>query len=236
MIIDIGEEVKDGNFKLVRKHRNTTAETSKRLFAKLFINLCSIPQGDTVALFAVPGCGEPDCDECAQDLPQLCEKGHHAGIGQDGFYAPYAAVHVRALAHVPAGVSPAEAAVATDAVATAYHAIHRRGQVKSTETVFLFGLGGLGFNALQVMLSIGARVLVSDLRGDLLREAAALGVRTEDIAPVGQSVQGFVEARGLHGKIDTVLDFVGRHQTFEDAQQIGKILLEYDKSSMWTAC
>lgn len=183
-------------------------------------------QGDVVALFAVPGCGGADCDECSRDLlPQLCEKGHHAGIGQDGFYAPYAAVHhgTRALARIPRdGVSPAEAAVATDAVATAYHAVHRRGQVKSTETVFLFGLGGLGFNALQVLLSIGARVLVSDLREDLLQEVVTLGVPTGDVVPAGRAVASFVEACGLAGKIDTVFDFVGSHQTFEDAQHIGK--------------
>lgn len=175
-----------------------------------------------VALHAVPGCGAVDCPECSRDLAQLCERGHHSGIGQDGFYAPYAAVDIRGLALVPKGVSPAEAAVATDAVATAYHAVHRRGEVKNTEIVFLFGLGGLGFNALQIVLSIGARVIVSDIRESLLNEAAALGVPTTDIVPRGVSVQDFVNSKGLAGTIDTVLDFVGSHQTFEDAQQIGK--------------
>lgn len=123
---------------------------------------------------------------------------------------------------MPPGVSPAEAAVATDAVATAYHALHRRAQVKKEETVFLFGLGGLGFNALQILLSIGARIIVSDLRNNLIEDAEALGVPAEDIVPNGHTVQDFVSERGLSGKIDTVLDFVGTHQTFEDAQQIGK--------------
>lgn len=155
-------------------------------------------------------------------MAQLCEVGHHSGIGQDGFYAPYAAIDVRGLAHVPEGVTPAQAAVATDAVTTAYHAVHRRGEVRATETVFLFGLGGLGFNALQIILNIGARVIVSDIRDELLAEAAAIGVPKEDLVPVGKPVQEFISERGLVGKIDTVLDFVGTHQTFEDAQQIGK--------------
>ncbi|TEA21385.1 alcohol dehydrogenase [Colletotrichum sidae] len=176
----------------------------------------------------VPGCGLSECAECSRDLPQLCERGHHSGIGQDGFYAPYAAIDIRGLALVPEGVTPAEAAVATDAVTTAFHAVHRRGEVKSTETVFLFGLGGLGFNALQIVLNIGARVVVSDIRDELLEEAAAIGVPREDLVPVGKSVQHFVEENDLDGKIDTVLDFVGTHQTFEDAQHIvrrgGKLL------------
>lgn len=178
-------------------------------------------QGDIVALHAVPGCGKPECPECSRDLSQLCESCHHSGIGQDGFYAPYAAVDLRALVLVPEGVSPAEAAVATDAVTTAYHAIRRRGEVRKTETVFLFGLGGLGFNALQILHAIGARVIVSDLRETLLNDAAKLGIPETDLIFPGQSVQEFVNRHGLAGKIDTVLDFVGTHQTFEDAQQIG---------------
>ncbi|KAF7551087.1 hypothetical protein G7046_g7812 [Stylonectria norvegica] len=184
--------------------------------------------GDVVALHAVPGCGEQDCPECSRDLSQICERGHHSGIGQDGFYAPYAAVDVRGAVLVPEGVTPAEAAVATDAVNTAYHAIHRRGEVKKTETVFLFGLGGLGFNALQIVLEIGARVIVSDIREERLQEAAKLGVPRGDIVPVGKLLQEFIAENDLRGKIDTVLDFVGTHQTFDDAQEIvrrgGKLL------------
>jgi propanol-preferring alcohol dehydrogenase len=117
------------------------------------------------------------------------------------------------------GVSPAEAAVATDAVTTAYHAIKRRAEVKASETVFLFGLGGLGFNALQIALHIGARVIVSDVKQVLLDKAVSLGVPLEDIVPIGTSTQAFVKENNLH--IDTVLDFVGTSQTFEDAQYIG---------------
>ena len=121
------------------------------------------------------------------------------------------------------GVTPAQAAVATDAVMTAYHAIIRRGQVKKNETVLLFGLGGLGFNALQVIHKvIGARVLVSDIRQERLDAAAELGIPKDDIVPVGKSVQDFVVEKGLRNKIDATLDFVGEKQTFEDAQEIGK--------------
>ncbi|KAK1843899.1 hypothetical protein CCHR01_13446 [Colletotrichum chrysophilum] len=176
--------------------------------------------GDVVALNAVPGCGSSHCAECSRNMQQLCDVGHHSGIGQDGFYAPYAAIDVRGLAHVPKGISPEVAAIATDAVATAYHAIYRRGEIKQTETVFLFGLGGLGFNALQLLLDIGARVVVSDIRPEILEEAAAIGVSKSDLVPVGEPVQKFVTDKGLTGKIDAVLDFVGTHQTFEDAQQI----------------
>ena len=129
------------------------------------------------------------------------------------------------MAEILLGVTPAEASVATDAVSTAYHAIMRRGEVKKNQTVFLFGLGGLGFNALQILLYIGVRVIISDIRQDLLSEAQHLGIPSSDIVPVGTSPQDFILENGLFGKIDTVLDFVGTHQTFEDAQHIGKFIL-----------
>jgi propanol-preferring alcohol dehydrogenase len=98
----------------------------------------------------------------------------------------------------------------------------KRAEIKKGQTVFLFGLGGLGFNALQVILWIGARVIVSDLREATLVEAAKLGVPQEDIVPIGTSVQEFIKEKGLENKIDTVADFVGTKQTFNDAQNIGK--------------
>ncbi|KAH8695553.1 chaperonin 10-like protein [Talaromyces proteolyticus] len=191
-IVQIGKEAKESGFKV----------------------------GDRVATIAVPGCGESDCPECSRDLPQLCERAHHSGIGEDGFYAPYAALDIRAIVLVPENISSSVAAVATDAVKTSYHAITRRAEVKSHETVFLFGLGGLGFNALQIILHIGARVIISDIRQERLDEAERAGVPKPDIVPAGVSVQEFVRDNSLEGKIDTVLDFVGKNQTFEDAQSI----------------
>ncbi|PKY04901.1 alcohol dehydrogenase [Aspergillus campestris IBT 28561] len=199
-IIAIGEDVNDSRFRL----------------------------GTRIACVAVPGCGAKSCSECSRGLDQLCPNGQHHGIGQDGFYAPYVAIDARGAVLVPEGVPSAVAAVATDAVNTAYHGIVRRAEVKKEETVFLFGLGGLGFNALQVVRYIGARVIVSDLRSEKLELAVQKGVPREDVVSVGNGIPEFVVDNGLQGKIDTVLDFVGSHQTFHDAQQIvrpgGKIL------------
>lgn len=188
--------------------------------------------GDVIALLAVPGCGANDCEECSRDLPQLCQVAHHSGIGEDGFYAPYAVIDVRGAVKVPQGVTPSQAAVATDAVTTAYHAIHRRGEIKASDTVFLFGLGGLGFNALQIIRAIGARVLISDVKQENLDEAANIGVPKEDIVPVGKDVREWVEQQGWTRKIDVVADFVGMEQTFSDAQYIGRFLCLrlYDES------
>lgn len=154
-------------------------------------------------------------------MAQLCTKAHRSGIGNDGFYAPYCVIDVRGAVHVPEGVTPSQAAVATDAVTTAYHAIHRRGKITSKDIVFLFGLGGLGFNALQVIRAIGARVFVSDVKQDNLDDAMKIGVDPVDIVPVGKSIREWVVESGWSGKISIVADFVGTAQTFSDAQHIG---------------
>jgi propanol-preferring alcohol dehydrogenase len=141
----------------------------------------------------------------------------------DGFFAEYCVIDIRGLVHVPTGVTPSQAAVATDAVTTAYHAIHRRGRTTAKDVVFLFGLGGLGFNALQIIKAIGAKVLVSDVKQKSLDEAAAIGVPNDHIVPVGKDIREWVQENGLTGKINVVVDFVGTAQTFSDAQHIGKL-------------
>jgi propanol-preferring alcohol dehydrogenase len=55
-------------------------------------------------MLAVPGCGKDECEQCNQDVPQICPTGHHSGIGQDGFYAPYATIDVRGAVLVPKGL------------------------------------------------------------------------------------------------------------------------------------
>ncbi|KAF2033139.1 GroES-like protein [Setomelanomma holmii] len=186
---------------------------------------CQYKLGDIVALLAVPGCGDLEtCEECRIGEPQLRLTGYRSGIGMDGFFAEYCVIDVRGAVLVPRNVSPAQAAVATDAVTTAYHAIHRRACIISSDVVFLFGLGGLGFNALQIIRAIGAKVLVSDVKQENLDAAVELGVSEEDCVPVGKGVREWVEERGWSGRIGVTADFVGTEGTFGDAQHIREFL------------
>lgn len=176
--------------------------------------------GDVIAMLAISGCRSDDCEECGNNLPQLCVTCYRSGIGMDGYFAEYCVIDVRGAVHVPQGVTPSQAAVATDAVTTAYHAIHRRGQITAKDTVFLFGLGGLGFNALQIIKAIGARVFVSDVKQENLDEAMKIGVSSEDVVPVGKNIIEWVQEHGWTGKVSVTADFVGTAQTFSDAQHI----------------
>ncbi|KIW15159.1 hypothetical protein PV08_05204 [Exophiala spinifera] len=172
--------------------------------------------GDMVALLCVPGCNSADCPECSSGVPQLCLVGPRYGGGPDGFFAPYAVVREHAAIKVPQGVDAGVAAVATDACITSYHAVTDRAQVKKDDVVLLFGLGGLGFNALQFILHIGARVIVVDQRRMVLDEAVKFGVPKDDIVPAGTpDVSSWVRERNL--RVDKVIDFVSVQDTHQAA-------------------
>ncbi|KAK5064446.1 hypothetical protein LTR84_000279 [Exophiala bonariae] len=172
--------------------------------------------GDMVSVLAVAGCGEASCPECTKDVAQICIRGERYGIGHDGSFAPYIAIKARAAVRLPEGVSVAAGAVATDAVMTAYHAVVGRAQAQKSDTVLLYGLGGLGFNALQILLNIGARVIVVDKRQAVLDDAVKFGVKPEDVVPASTTdVAKWV--REKHLVIDTVIDFVGAPDSFQAA-------------------
>ena len=87
--------------------------------------------------------------------------------------------------------------------------------------MLVFGLGGLGFNAVQMLKAHGVeRVVVADQRQEVLDQAVEFGVRKEDCVPVGKDVVEFVNERGL--LVDVVMDFVGREETFGASQQLGE--------------
>ena len=180
-------------------------------------SVLGMQEGDMVAINAVAGCQLPKCGECERGLSMICQKGEHYGIGSDGSYAGFVRVKWWAVAKVPDGVEPHVGAVATDACMTAYHAVVGTGGVKEGETVVVVGLGGLGFNAMQIARTRGARVVVVDEREGVLEEAVRFGVRKEDVVPTGKGLVEFVKEKGL--VVDTVVDFVGVPETCDAAQQ-----------------
>lgn len=177
----------------------------------------------------VPGCGKLTCPECSKGVPQICPKSPHYGGGHDGFFADFTVVPERAAILLPSGVSMEAGAVATDACMTAHHAVVDRGAVTKGDTILILGLGGLGFNALQIALNIGARVIVLDQRQGVLDEAEKLGVSRDDIIPPNTpDVKQWAQSRNL--QIDVAIDFVGMTETFKVALSSGETPLAFPVS------
>ncbi|MBI2816181.1 MAG: zinc-binding dehydrogenase [Acidobacteria bacterium] len=169
--------------------------------------------GGTYAVHGPNPCG--NCVYCRTGHDNLCNDPGRSwiGLGEDGAYADYLKVAARNVVEVPAGVSPAVAAVATDAVLTPYHAMKTLANIRMEQTVLVLGLGGLGSNGVQIALALGAYVIASDIRDSSLELARTLGAHEVVHA---QELDGKVKGK----KIDVVADFVGRESTFTQAQML----------------
>jgi alcohol dehydrogenase, propanol-preferring len=97
------------------------------------------------------------------------------GVGRDGGYAEKTLSAVEELVLVPAHVSFAQAASATDAGATAYHAMRAVGGVGKGDRVGIIGLGGLGQIGARIGVLLGAEVHVCDIRPELAEVAGQIG-------------------------------------------------------------
>jgi propanol-preferring alcohol dehydrogenase len=192
------------------------------------VNPIDFSIGDRVGVYLNAGCHAEPCLECSRGLHQLCKsEGGHYGIGRDGVFAEYIAVHHRAAFLIPANLDDAHAAVAADAVVTAYHAVKTTAAVKPDQTIVIYGLGGLGLNALQTAQHLGvdnSRILVVDKRQSSIEAAMALGVPrsntfcTSDEDPSTQTLQESITSCNL--AIDTCIDFAGDADTVTSAQMV----------------
>lgn len=129
------------------------------------------------------------------------------GLGYDGGYAQYAIVLASNIVSIPAGISFAQAAVATDSIATAYHAVVTEGEVKESTKVAIIGLGGLGLAGVQVAAVKGGRVYGVDLDSGKFGLARRLGAVACEVG-----IDGFP---GVF--FDVIIDFAGAGETTSTA-------------------
>ena len=103
---------------------------------------------------------------CVGCLMQECSFQEALGVGCCGGYADHAVAPLKNLVRSPDAVSLADAAVATDYVATAYHTIMAEGRVSDATTVAVVGLCGLSLNGVALAAPRGARVFGVDIKTD----------------------------------------------------------------------
>lgn len=141
------------------------------------------------------------------------------GLGVDGGYAKFAIAPAQYLVAIPENVPFNYAAVATDSIATAYHAVTVKANVQPGQTVAIVGLGGLGLNAVRFAYLAGATVLGADINTSKFADATRLGAtrcveRLEDLAGT---------------TVDVVIDFAGTKSTVKDAikavKKCGQVVL-----------
>lgn len=119
--------------------------------------------GRRVAVIAMVACHR--CDLCRSGRARLCRRREVLGADRHGCWAEFVSVPERNVLPIPDGLPDDVAAVATDAVATALHAVRTRGAVGPGARVAIWGAGGLGSCAVAIARTLGAaRIDVVDVR------------------------------------------------------------------------
>lgn len=129
------------------------------------------------------------------------------GRDADGGYATHCLLPAACLIPLPANVSFAQGAAATDAGQTSHTALMKAGELKPGQTVGVVGLGGLGMTAAHIAVLEGAKVYAAEPRREAWSAAKARGV-----------IEVVEDVRGLAPfACDLIVDFAGFGTTTEGA-------------------
>ena len=174
----------------------------------------SVKVGQRVTNHFYLTCGQ--CLNCRSGRETLCLSPRgNVGAACDGGYAEYIALPERNVIPIPEGVSDVEAAVASDAIATPYHACHKEARVGPGDNVLIIGAGGgVGIHMVQMARLCGGRVIASDIGDDKLALAKKWGADETIDARHGDLAQQVKAVTGGKGA-DAVIDIVGNRQTLE---------------------
>jgi propanol-preferring alcohol dehydrogenase len=132
-----------------------------------------VKEGDRVGVpWLYSACGH--CEYCLKCSETVCAKAEFGGYTKNGGFAEYLLADPNYVAHVPAGLSPRDAAPIICAGITTYKAIKESG-AKPGEWVAVSGAGGLGHLAIQYAKVMGLHVCAVDIDDGKLAHATRLG-------------------------------------------------------------
>ncbi|WP_277676334.1 zinc-binding dehydrogenase [Saccharopolyspora rectivirgula] len=97
---------------------------------------------------------------------------HTRGVDYDGGWAEYALATASTLVPIPDDLPFEQAAIIPDAVSTPWAAITTTAQVRPAEAVGVWGIGGLGAHAVQLLRLIGAAPIIAFDPSPTARERA----------------------------------------------------------------
>jgi 2-desacetyl-2-hydroxyethyl bacteriochlorophyllide A dehydrogenase len=123
------------------------------------------------------------------------------GFDYDGGWAEYVVTKAELVAQIPDLLPFEQAAIIPDAVSTPWAAITSTGKVVAGEKVAVFGVGGLGIHAVQLLKIIGASVIAIDPRQDARANALARGADFAFAPDDGELKK--------HRGLNAVFDFAG---------------------------
>jgi len=179
--------------------------------AKLGPDAEGVNVGDIRIVFPWLGCGT--CATCLAEEDNMCVNAARSlGVYQNGGYGTHViAPHPRHLID-PGNVDPAVAATYACSGITVYAAIRKVMPIPPQEAIVLVGAGGLGLNAIKVLLALKHRNVISVDISPEKRETALQAGAHKVVDGTGPDVtKRIIEAAG--GPVLAVIDLVNGTQT-----------------------
>ena len=169
--------------------------------------------GQPVALYYIDYCGT--CRICLSGSVNMCLGVRRMGVEFNGAFAERVVIPARSVIPVTEHDDPAAVAVLTDAVATPYHALVQRAAARPGETVVVFGIGGIGANAVQLAAYLGCRVIAVSRADASLELAVRMGA--EVAIRTGPGISERVKEAAGPGGPDIIIQTVGSAEVFSQA-------------------
>lgn len=180
---------------------------------KVGAGVTNVAPGDRVCLHYLVHCGQ--CEFCRRGLEQFCTSVQMIGKHRDGGYAEFIKVPSKNAFVLPDEISFEIGAIMMCSSATALHALNKA-RLKPSESVAIFGFGGLGFSALQLARALGCgEVCVAEINRAKLDLVKKLGAIPID-AKAGDPVEQIKQATNRKG-VDVSLEVIGSAKTMRQA-------------------
>ena len=185
-------------------------------------DVTGLSEGDRVAIpWLGWACGT--CEHCLSGWETLCPNQLNTGYSIDGCYADYAVASAAFAGRVPAGVDPLDAAPLACAGVTTYKAV-KVAEVRPTDLVVVFGVGGLGHLAVQYAAIAGGTVVAVDLHDEKLALARDLGATHTVNAQTVDPVQAIQELGGADAAIALAAQPEPFTQAFRSLRRGGRLV------------
>ncbi len=165
----------------------------------------NVKETDRVLVPPVLTCGH--CYSCRIGRENLCRNIVMIGNSVDGAYAEYIRVPAKDLIKLPTQIPLDEASIISDAMSTPFHALKNRGNIRPGDSVAIFGVGGVGLNAVQIAAAMGSCVIAVDKVEAKLELAKKLGAAETVNVDVEDPVKAIKKITG--GGADVAVEAIG---------------------------
>lgn len=169
-------------------------------------------RGDRVASWGQSVCGR--CAACASGASNRCARARVLGMHRPGGFAERVALPAAGLVALPDSVGDAVGAIASDAIATPYHALTTVAQLREGESVVVIGAGGLGLHAILLARALGAARIVAVDPSRAARELALVSGADAALDPGAEADPQRALAELARGS-SLALECVGRAASVE---------------------